>query len=135
MERDKGNRDLMHWQMGERMMRHPVATGLTALASAAVCGGVGTIHSMGMAAVILYPLQIYIIPKLQRQVNALGKQVWVATWSAEELSTDLRVRCFGHIHLSEGISSFRAERATRTAARAVSRPVEPCPQASYAPHW
>jgi hypothetical protein len=53
-------------------------------------------------------------------VNALGKQVWVATWSAEELSTDLRVRCFGHIHLSEGLSSFRAERATRTAARAVS---------------
>jgi hypothetical protein len=43
-------------------------------------------------------------------VNALGKQVWVATWSAEELSTDLRVRCFGHIHLSEGIGSFRVER-------------------------
>jgi hypothetical protein len=44
-------------------------------------------------------------------VNALGKQVWVATWSADELSTDLRVRCFGHIHLSEGIASFRSERA------------------------
>ena len=29
---------------------------------------------MGLAAIILYPLQIYIIPKLQRQVNALGKQ-------------------------------------------------------------
>ncbi len=29
---------------------------------------------MGLAAVILYPVQIYIIPKLQRQVNALGKQ-------------------------------------------------------------
>jgi hypothetical protein len=43
-------------------------------------------------------------------VNALGKQVWVATWSAEELSTDLRVRCFGHIHLSEGISAFKVER-------------------------
>lgn len=43
-------------------------------------------------------------------VNALGKQVWVATWSADELSTDLRVRCFGHIHLSEGISAFRVER-------------------------
>jgi len=43
-------------------------------------------------------------------VNALGKQVWVATWSAEELSTDLRVRCFGHIHLSEGIASFRVDR-------------------------
>ena len=44
-------------------------------------------------------------------VNALGKQVWVATWSAEELSKDLRVRCFGHIHLSQGIAAFRAERA------------------------
>lgn len=43
-------------------------------------------------------------------VNALGKQVWVATWSAEELSTDLRVRCFGHIHLSDGIASFRVDR-------------------------
>ena len=43
-------------------------------------------------------------------VNALGRQVWVATWSAEELSTDLRVRCFGHIHLSEGIPSFKVDR-------------------------
>lgn len=44
-------------------------------------------------------------------VNALGKQVWVATWSAEELSTDLRVRCFGHIHLSDGVAAFRADRS------------------------
>ena len=43
-------------------------------------------------------------------VNALGKQVWVATWSADELSADLRVRCFGQIRLSEGISAFRVER-------------------------
>jgi hypothetical protein len=43
-------------------------------------------------------------------VNALGKQVWVATWSAEELSTDLRVRCFGQIHLSDGVAFFRTER-------------------------
>ena len=43
-------------------------------------------------------------------VNALGKQVWVATWSAEELSTDLRVRCFGQLRLSEGIQAFRVER-------------------------
>src|SRR3982751_5110479 len=50
-------------------------------------------------------------------VNALGKQVWVATWSAEELSTDLRVRCFGHVHLSEGIAAFRAERAPRAGSR------------------
>ncbi|MGH7278025.1 MAG: NYN domain-containing protein, partial [Candidatus Rokuibacteriota bacterium] len=43
-------------------------------------------------------------------VNALGKQVWVATWSAEELSSDLRVRCFGQIQLSEGLAAFRVER-------------------------
>ncbi len=53
-------------------------------------------------------------------VNALGRQVWVATWSAEELSTDLRVRCFGHINLSEGIASFRAERAARAVARSLA---------------
>lgn len=43
-------------------------------------------------------------------VNALGKRVWVATWSAEELSSDLRVRCFGQLRLSEGISAFKVER-------------------------
>jgi uncharacterized LabA/DUF88 family protein len=46
-------------------------------------------------------------------VNALGKQVWVATWSADELSSDLRVRCFGQIRLSEGVTAFRAERSAR----------------------
>ena len=46
-------------------------------------------------------------------VNALGKQVWVATWSAEELSSDLRVRCFGHIHLSDGVGAFRVDRLPR----------------------
>ena len=43
-------------------------------------------------------------------VNALGKQVWVATWSAEELSSDLRVRCFGQLRLSDGVNTFRVER-------------------------
>jgi uncharacterized LabA/DUF88 family protein len=46
-------------------------------------------------------------------VNALGKQVWVATWSPDELSNDLRVRCFGHVRLGEGLSSFRADRLPR----------------------
>jgi uncharacterized LabA/DUF88 family protein len=46
-------------------------------------------------------------------VNSLGKQVWVATWSADELSTDLRVRCFGHIHLSDGVGAFRTDRLPR----------------------
>jgi hypothetical protein len=53
-------------------------------------------------------------------VNALGRQVWVATWSAEELSKDLRVRCFGQIHLSEGIGAFKVERP-RTFERAPTR--------------
>jgi hypothetical protein len=62
-------------------------------------------------------------------VNALGKQVWVATWSAEELSKDLRVKCFGHIHLSDGVSAFRVERRPherapgRAAASRLARPV------------
>jgi hypothetical protein len=53
-------------------------------------------------------------------VNALGKQVWVATWSAEELSKELRVRCFGQLRLGEGIGFFRAERA-RIAERPLPR--------------
>jgi len=53
-------------------------------------------------------------------VNALGRQVWVATWSAEELSKDLRVRCFGHIHLSDGVAAFRVERP-RSGERAPGR--------------
>jgi uncharacterized LabA/DUF88 family protein len=62
-------------------------------------------------------------------VNALGKQVWVATWSAEELSKELRVRCFGEVHLSSGVAVFRAERLryaerdrTPGVPRALSRP-------------
>lgn len=50
-------------------------------------------------------------------VNALGRQVWVATWSAEELSNDLRVRCFGHIQLREGVTAFRADRQPRSLER------------------
>jgi uncharacterized LabA/DUF88 family protein len=58
-------------------------------------------------------------------VNALGKQVWVATWSADELSKDLRVRCFGHIHLSDGVAAFRAERARMSVPRPPRPPVAP----------
>ncbi len=58
-------------------------------------------------------------------VNALGKQVWVATWSAEELSKDLRVRCFGHLHLSDGVADFRAERARVSTPRAPRLPAPP----------
>jgi hypothetical protein len=79
-------------------------------------------------------------------VNALGKQVWVATWSADELSTDLRVRCFGQLRLSEGIGAFRAERARVHGAERggerfvaaersapVSRPTEYAPRVTRAP--
>jgi hypothetical protein len=62
-------------------------------------------------------------------VNALGRQVWVATWSADDLSKDLRVRCFGQIHLSDGIAAFRVERPrpferapTRMAPSRLARP-------------
>jgi hypothetical protein len=72
-------------------------------------------------------------------VNALGKQVWVATWSAEELSTDLRVRCFGHLHLSDGLAAFRADRLPRDRERgpmpyrADGRPPRPVSRIAPAP--
>jgi uncharacterized LabA/DUF88 family protein len=63
-------------------------------------------------------------------VNALGKQVWVATWSADELSKDLRVRCFGQLHLNEGLGFFRAERARINERIALSRTdARPLPRA------
>src|SRR5215475_6083062 len=62
-------------------------------------------------------------------VNLLGRRVWVATWSADDLSKDLRVRCFGQIHLSDGVSTFRVERPrqferapTRMAPSRLARP-------------
>lgn len=73
-------------------------------------------------------------------VNALGKRVWVATWSPEELSSDLRVRCFGQIRLGEGIGAFRVERGhfgerervgvagARTESRMPPRPMTPLAQ-------
>src|SRR3990172_1793350 len=54
-------------------------------------------------------------------VNALGRQGWVATWSAGELSSDLRVRCFGHLQLADGLPSFRAERPARATERVPPR--------------
>ncbi len=72
-------------------------------------------------------------------VNALGKQVWVATWSADELSTDLRVRCFGHIHLSDGVPSFRVDRLPRdrdrgpAPFRTETRPPRPAASRTAAP--
>src|SRR5262250_3317443 len=72
-------------------------------------------------------------------VNALGKQVWVATWSADELSKDLRVRCFGQIHLSDGIPAFKVERPrtferapTRMAPSRLARPASAAPVSGLA---
>lgn len=68
-------------------------------------------------------------------VNALGKQVWVATWSAEDLSKDLRVRCFGHLRLADGIAAFRADRAPVRQARAPRGPAgAPLPAAAAPVH-
>ena len=74
-------------------------------------------------------------------VNAIGKQVWVATWSAEELSSDLRVRCFGHLHLSDGLAAFRVDRLPRdrdrdrgpAPLRADGRPPRPVSRIAPAP--
>jgi len=66
-------------------------------------------------------------------VNALGKQVWVATWSAEELSTELRVRCYGQIRLSDGVTAFRAERARSVADRGYAPERSPAHDRGYAP--
>ncbi len=42
---------------------------------------------MGLAAIVLYPFQIYVIPKLQRQVNLLGKaRVRQVRRNAEQIS-------------------------------------------------
>jgi len=67
-------------------------------------------------------------------VNALGKQVWVATWLADDLSSDLRVRCFGHIHLSDGVSTFRVDRLPRDRGpfRAETRPPRMAPRMAAA---
>ena len=68
-------------------------------------------------------------------VNLLGRRVWVATWSADDLSIALRVKCFGHLHLSEGLPAFRAERARHAGERgfAASRGDNRGPSRSVAP--
>lgn len=49
-----------------------------------------------------------------RAVNALGKQVWIATWSNEELSLELRRHAFGHITIREGMEYFRTQQKGET---------------------
>ncbi|MDX6751516.1 ABC transporter ATP-binding protein [Geminicoccaceae bacterium 1502E] len=58
---------------------------------------------LGFAAVALYPLQIYLIPRLQRKVNALGKQrVLQVRRNAEKISETVA-----------GVRDIRANDATR----------------------
>ena len=41
-------------------------------------------------------------------VGDLGKTVYVATWSHEELSIQMRQHCYGHIVIKEHVDEFRA---------------------------
>lgn len=43
-------------------------------------------------------------------VLALGKQVYVASWGGRALSHALRVHCFGHVDLTEGLTDFTTGR-------------------------
>ncbi len=58
---------------------------------------------LGVAAIALYPIQVYLIPKLQRQVNALGKQrVQRVRRLAERIS-----------ETAQGVRDIRANDATQ----------------------
>ena len=66
---------------------------------------------LGLAAVALYPLQIWLIPKLQRQVNLLGKErVRQVRRNAEKIS-----------EVAAGARDIRANDATRLRAGALQR--------------
>jgi ABC-type multidrug transport system fused ATPase/permease subunit len=63
---------------------------------------------LGLAAVALYPLQIYVIPKLQRQVNQLGKQrVRTVRRLSERIGES--VSTIGEIHANDTAELHRAE--------------------------
>ncbi|SNB62158.1 ABC transporter [Arboricoccus pini] len=65
---------------------------------------------LGMAAIALYPLQIYLIPKLQRQVNQLGKlRVQQVRRNAERISET--VQGARDIHANDGTRYERARMA------------------------
>lgn len=62
---------------------------------------------LGLAAIALYPLQIYLIPKLQRQVNQLGKlRVQQVRRNAERISET--VQGVRDIHANDGSRYERA---------------------------
>ena len=49
MDEEETNVNLKRWQLGARMMEHPVATAASGFISGALSAAVGTIHSPGMA--------------------------------------------------------------------------------------
>ena len=73
-----------------------------------------TADMIRLAAVGAYDVAILVsgdadfIPAIEA-VAALGKQVWIATWSITELSMDLRRHCFSWISIQAGIEVFRAK--------------------------
>ena len=58
-------------------------------------------------------------------VNALGKRVYLATWPGHGVSKELRIRCYGQIHLEEGESEFSTERPSGGGALALSPSDDP----------
>ena len=59
---------------------------------------------LGFAALALYPLQMYVIPKLQKKINQIGKQ---RLWAVRRLSDRIGETVSGaqEIHIPD-ISSF-----------------------------
>ncbi len=47
-----------------------------------------------------------LVPAIEA-VNAMGKQVYLATWPKHGVSHELRIRAFGQVYLSDGISTFK----------------------------
>src|SRR5438094_8949352 len=79
-------------------------------------------------AAVLVSGDVDFVPAVEA-VDSLGKQVWVATWWAGELSKEVRVRCFGEMRLREGMGASRVERPrvferapTRMAPSRLARP-------------
>ncbi|NQW12327.1 MAG: ATP-binding cassette domain-containing protein [Alphaproteobacteria bacterium] len=67
---------------------------------------------LGLAAIALYPIQMYIIPKLQAQVNALGKQRVRAVRALSDRIGE-NISGIGEIHANDGARLSLARFTTR----------------------
>jgi uncharacterized LabA/DUF88 family protein len=71
-----------------------------------------TASMIKLAAVNAYDIAVIVsgdqdfIPAIEA-VTSFGKIVWVATWGDDELSSQVRQHCYGHIKIREGINEFR----------------------------